>query len=164
MILGLIALSVGCVTPIAALAVKLRRPAPLLAHYTRMLLPQPPMVRLVQLECARAERNGAPLSMVVFPISTERQKAKIDFLERLLPEKIRLADAAGWISDRELAVLLPETAIGGARNFINLLKKQCGRGHALPEFDIYRFDGKWVPESEQPVVRPAEPQTLALSA
>lgn len=164
MTLGLITLSVGCVVPFVALAVKLRRPAPLLAHYTRMLLPQSPMVRLVQLECARAERNGAPLTMVVFPLSSDRKSASIDFLERLIPEKIRLADAAGWISDRELAVLLPETAINGAKTFIDLLKQHCGRTRALPEFDLYRFDGKWVSESEKSVAQPAAPQTLALSA
>ena len=164
MILEFIALSVGCVTPVAALAVKLRRRAPLLPHYTRMLLPQPPMVRLVQLECARAERNSAPLSMIVFPIGAGRRTESFEFLERELPEKIRLADAAGWISDKELAVVLPETAIGGARNFIGLLKKQCGRTRPLPDFDLYRFEGKWITDSETPVAQPAEPAALALSA
>ncbi len=163
MTLGLIALSVGCTVPFAALVAKLRRRAPLLAHYTRMLLPQPPMVRLVQLECARAERNGAPLSMVVFPTSSNRQPS-FEFLERLIPEKIRLADAAGWISDNELAVLLPETAVGGAKTFIEILQKQFGRARTLPAFDLYRFEGKWVPEAEMPATQTAEPARLAMSA
>ncbi len=164
MLFGLIALSCGVVAPVAFITHKLRRPVPRLAHYTKMCLPEAPMRRLVHLECLRAERNGAPLSMVVFPVGTDELGATVEFLEKALPEKIRLADAAGWIGDAEMAVVLPETGLAGARAFVELLRKQLQRGRAMPSFTIFGFDHKWIAESEKPAARPSEPVKLAMSA
>ena len=122
------------------------------------------MLRLVHLETVRAERTSGPLTMVIFALPDNDADQSAEFLETVLPEKIRLSDAAGWLSENEMAVLLPETSIGGARTFLAEFRKFCGKTQSLPNLSLWRYEGKWIAEQETPATPPAKPATLAMSA
>jgi lipopolysaccharide/colanic/teichoic acid biosynthesis glycosyltransferase len=68
---------------------------------------------LFQNECARVERNGRALSLVVYTPS-ENDRTHRSILAQVLLSRVRPMDMVGELDAQRLAVLLPETSSQGA--------------------------------------------------
>src|SRR4029078_11590581 len=66
-------------------------------------------------ECIRADRSGAPVSVLVIELPPEHSSNRDDlFLSRLLQQRLRITDTPGTLDVRRFGVLLPETPEDGA--------------------------------------------------
>lgn len=72
------------------------------------------MRQILLRERARADRNSHLFSVLVFDFESPRSEADPQDLVRHLAERVRMSDEIGWLEDRRLAVLLPETTRSGA--------------------------------------------------
>jgi lipopolysaccharide/colanic/teichoic acid biosynthesis glycosyltransferase len=98
----------------------------------------------IRQERARAERNGHGFSMVVFGTLSDRDQSKaLAAVAKVLLERMRDTDEAGWLADQTLCAILPETKPHGAERLIADVKKQF----TLPddiEYRIYCYPSNWI--------------------
>src|SRR4051812_21752620 len=78
-----------------------------LAH----LLPPETMRILLTRERIRADRAGSCLSVVAFATNDGRT---LVHLAKVLQQRLRGTDLAGWLADRQLCAVLPDTPAEGA--------------------------------------------------
>src|SRR3990170_533051 len=66
-------------------------------------------------ERMRVDRNRSPLAVLTIEPPADRATERdYDFLGRLLVRRLRITDSAGFLSDRRVGVLLPDTSKSGA--------------------------------------------------
>jgi lipopolysaccharide/colanic/teichoic acid biosynthesis glycosyltransferase len=71
--------------------------------------------QILERERARADRTGDHLSLLTFaPRSPEDVHTTLVYLAKVLRERLRSTDEAGWLEDRLLGVVLPNTEARGA--------------------------------------------------
>src|SRR5256885_1801537 len=62
-------------------------------------------------ERMRTDRNRSPLAVLTIELQPDRAAAPdFDFLGRLLVRRLRITDTIGFLADRRVGVLLPDTS------------------------------------------------------
>jgi lipopolysaccharide/colanic/teichoic acid biosynthesis glycosyltransferase len=104
-------------------------------------LPPPAhLKRTLDRERARCYRTGEPLSVLVFtPREQETQEPALTYLIDLFPRRLRLTDEAGWLNDRQIAVVLPSTPAEGAWKVADDLCLQFPDTSEPPHCEVYCF-------------------------
>ena len=94
---------------------------------------------VIQRECSRSDRSGSGFSLMVFPLSYSRS-SKRDSLKiaKVLTERVRSTDEVGWIGNKCLGVVLPDTPSDRARILAQDLHSRIGEGH-INGFRIYGY-------------------------
>ena len=95
---------------------------------------------IIEREQSRACRNHHGFTVTVFGFpSTDGSKGAIERLPGFLKEHVRYTDEVGWINDREIGVLLPETSTDGAACFAEHIREAMGPTEPLPSYRILVF-------------------------
>ena len=96
-----------------------------------------PQMRVVlHRACLRADRTDAPLCAVTFHVNPGTAR-RLRRLGRLLLNRARVTDEIGWMSDRWLCAVLPETGEYGAYCFADAVRAiATGRGLDV-SYDVY---------------------------
>lgn len=103
-------------------------------------------------EVARASRTGRPLSVVVVGLSdgadttTSGEARTVDGFARLLTRVTRRSDISCRRSDREFAVLLPETGAAGAAVLTARLREEASRALGSGSANIAVGHVEWQPD------------------
>ena len=95
----------------------------------------------VRLECARSDRSGQELSLVVLrlPEGAALRAA------RVAGERIRETDELGWLDGGELGVLLTDTPAAGARIVAEALTTRLrSEGAKVDAPAVYTYPGDWI--------------------
>ena len=91
-------------------------------------------------ELVRAERNGAPLALLLFELPVDNANRRgISFLAHVLQDRLRITDTAGAVGPRLLGVLLPETSAMGAWKVAGDVCDYYGVGHERPNCDVLMY-------------------------
>jgi len=101
-------------------------------------------------ECARSDRTGRRLSLIVFDIGdghTDQTAARR--LAHVLTQRIRSIDEVGWFDTWRLGVVLPDTPAEGARNLAQDICKKIANIKPSPVFKIYSYPSEWLPGSKE---------------
>lgn len=102
---------------------------------------------VIDRETARCDRNSHEFSLVAFkPNDGDESGAPFDPLLRVLARRSRCTDEVGWLDDRSIGVILPDTGSGGARRFVDDL---CERMSTIttPSLDsvVYTYPAQRIP-------------------
>lgn len=88
-------------------------------------------------ERTRTDRNGSPLAILVVELPADRATPPdVEFLGRLLEERLRITDSAGVVSRRRIGVLLPDTSKSGAWKVASDLCGVYSVGHDRPNCEV----------------------------
>jgi lipopolysaccharide/colanic/teichoic acid biosynthesis glycosyltransferase len=96
---------------------------------------------LLAREQAGSDRNSHEFSLLVF--GEKNDVAAVRDLVHVLSRRIRQIDAIGWLDKRHIGVLLPYTALNGARILAQDLRRALT---SQPSCTIYTYPGQWLPE------------------
>ena len=100
---------------------------------------------ILERERARADRNRHQFSMIVFEVSEpEVDSTQVQHLARVLTNRIRLSDQAGWFNGHRIAVVLPETSADGAWRLANDICQAITTKTSSPEYTVYTYPSKWL--------------------
>ncbi|MBI2481191.1 MAG: sugar transferase [Planctomycetia bacterium] len=104
--------------------------------------------RAVDEERMRADRNGRNFSLVVFDCGTRGGEAKSRQLSKVCHERLRMIDRAGFLSSREVGLLLPGTDASGAQKVVSDIAAVVpGDSNSLPR-RIFVYPESLFPESD----------------
>jgi lipopolysaccharide/colanic/teichoic acid biosynthesis glycosyltransferase len=103
-----------------------------LAH----LLPPETMRILLTRERVRADRAGSCLSVIAFATSDGRT---LVHLAKILQQRLRGTDLAGWLADRQLCAVLPDTPAEGAWKVVEDVCGSLPEGVAAPDCSVYTY-------------------------
>lgn len=121
-------------------------------HVSRSILGKEEFLERLREERSRCDRNGSPFSLLI--ISVEQalgSAAEVGFLVQALrsfSRTTRLSDLAGWYSEMELGLLLPDTKEEEAQKVLGRLKEflggmeRCGleaKAHRQEAFRILEY-------------------------
>jgi lipopolysaccharide/colanic/teichoic acid biosynthesis glycosyltransferase len=96
--------------------------------------------KILERERARADRTGAPLSVIVFaPRCSEYDDATAARLAQVLCQRLRSTDETGWFDKRQICAILPATTAVGARKVVEDICLLFGVDTPLPERTIYLY-------------------------
>lgn len=99
---------------------------------------------VVDRERGRSDRNSHGFSLVVF----EGEHRMGEELAKGLLSRIRFTDEIGWLSDRQIGVLLPETTAAGARKFSDHVRCAMARKGYVPGCQVYSYPSEnWLDDS-----------------
>lgn len=88
-------------------------------------------------ERMRVDRNGSVVSLLIIePARSKRSPEAIHDLERQMAARLRLTDTVGWLRDRRLGVLLPDTPESGAWKVAADLCEQYPAGPDRPSCEV----------------------------
>src|SRR4051812_30860594 len=81
-------------------------------HYSNNLILDEQTFRYeVARERMRVDRNGSPLPILIIELPADRATPRdVGFLGRVLLRRLRITDTVGFLSERRIAVLLPDTS------------------------------------------------------
>jgi lipopolysaccharide/colanic/teichoic acid biosynthesis glycosyltransferase len=79
------------------------------------------------------------------------------YLARFLKHRLRLIDAAGWLSDRQLAVVLPSTPPAGAWKVADDVCLSVPPNQPLPVCKVYCYPADWLEGSDGPSEADVQP-------
>jgi lipopolysaccharide/colanic/teichoic acid biosynthesis glycosyltransferase len=107
------------------------------------------MRAILHRERQRADRGKSSFALLAltFPARCDEEQAAA--LGRVLRDRIRVTDDAGWIAARRLGVILPETPVEGAWKLAADLRELLPAGLARPECDVYAYPSS--PADGEPV-------------
>jgi lipopolysaccharide/colanic/teichoic acid biosynthesis glycosyltransferase len=115
----------------------------------------------------RVDRNGSPLAVLLIELPADRATTRdFDFLGRMLLRRLRITDTIGFLSDRRVAVLLPDTPKAGAWKVASDVCSVYPVGHDRPNCEVFVYpdeDSAWrdgVPRREQEPVENGEPTAV----
>jgi lipopolysaccharide/colanic/teichoic acid biosynthesis glycosyltransferase len=84
------------------------------------LLPPDQLRCVLQREPARTDRTGQKFSLLAFTRrDSETAFCTLDFLVKVLKERLRSTDELGWLGEQQIGVVLPGTPAGGAWQVAN---------------------------------------------
>jgi len=102
--------------------------------------------RIVRRECARIDRHGGELSLVLFRISTgdRRKDLAACRLARTILLRARETDEVGWFGEHFIAALLPDTSSAGARAFADGVAHRLAHRVPRPLTLIFTYPKAWM--------------------
>lgn len=115
------------------------------------------MRRLIECERARTDRNGDPFTLVTFSLRRPDDRKTLRQLAHTLQRRLRLIDAAGWMSEEQLAAVLPSTPPAGAWKVADDVCLSVASDQALPVCKVYCYPCDW-PADEEREARRGEPE------
>ena len=121
-------------------------------------LPDDTFRQIVRTECRRADRSGLACSAVRFHVDRhELSPLAARRVVRMLNRRIRRTDLVGWWDDESLCVLLADTDLAGASEFVSeagtMLRGVCPSIH----HSLYSYPERWF-DDESPVAASARSQ------
>ena len=102
--------------------------------------------RIVRRECARIDRHGGELSLVLFRISTgdRRKDLAACRLARTILLRARETDEVGWFGEHFIAALLPDTSSSGAKAFADGVAHRLAHRVPRPLTLIFTYPKAWM--------------------
>ena len=102
--------------------------------------------RIVRRECARIDRHGGELSLVLFRISTgDRRKDLAAWrVARTITLRARETDEVGWFGEHFIAALLPDTSAAGAKAFADGVAHRLAHRVPRPLTLIFTYPKAWM--------------------
>ncbi len=102
--------------------------------------------RIVRRECARIDRHGGELSLVLFRISTgdRRKDLAACRLARTILLRARETDEVGWFGEHFIAALLPDTSAAGAKAFADGIAHRLAHRVPRPLTLIFTYPKAWM--------------------
>ena len=132
------------------------------------LHPPAQLHRLIECERARTDRNGDPFTLITLtPRHPESDQATLLYLARVLKHRLRLIDEAGWLNDRQLAVILPSTPAAGAWKVADDVCLSVPPNQPLPVCKVYCYPADWLENREErsaPEVQPRAAERISSGA
>ena len=99
---------------------------------------------ILERERVRADRNRHQFSMIIFEVSEpEVDSTQVQHLARVLTNRIRLSDQAGWFDGHRIGVLLPDTSPDGAWKLAEDVRQAMAAKSLPPECTVYTYPSKW---------------------
>jgi len=96
--------------------------------------------RVLERERVRSDRNGFSLSLVMIAVPAGRGRAQvIRSIEQVLERRLRKTDVAGLLNDRNIGIVLPETAAKGARKVVADLKELFAEKLPPIDFSVHEY-------------------------
>lgn len=100
-------------------------------------------------ERMRVDRNGSTLAVLTIQLPSDRSTSQdYDFLGRLLLRRLRITDTVGFLSDRRVGVLLPDTPKSGAWKVASDICSVYPVGHDRPDCDVLIYPDDSSPRHE----------------
>src|SRR4051794_10339188 len=91
-------------------------------------------------ECMRVDRNGSPLAVLTIDLPPSRAStADFEFLGRLLLRRLRITDTIGFLAERQIGVLLPDTPKAGAWKVASDICSIYPVGHDRPNCEVFVY-------------------------
>jgi len=107
-----------------------------------MLLPQGTFRRLLEREQTLVDRHGHRFALAILEIGQgSRRKHSESQIGRLLGQRLRTADAAGWLDEERIGVILPYTEADGARIFAEDARRTLKSFIHELKYELYSFPG-----------------------
>src|SRR5262245_36687326 len=100
-------------------------------------------------ERMRVDRNGSPLAVLTIELPSARSTPRdFDFLGRVLAGRLRITDSIGFLSAKQVGVLLPDTSTSGAWKVATDVCAVYPPGHDRPSCDVFTYpddsnDQRW---------------------
>lgn len=102
---------------------------------------QQSFAKCIERERARVDRNEHPFSLITYEV--DRSEINLPHnrkLLKLLPQRMRITDAAGWIDTQHVGVLLYSTNEQNARNFARQVEEIIrAEDLSSPHYHIYTY-------------------------
>ncbi len=94
-------------------------------NYTKDLVAENKFGDLLKREKLRADRNGHGFSLVIFHIESAKSNSSgLNCLTKIIKERARVTDTAGWLDEKTIGCFLPDTSEAGAKKLSdNILQK-----------------------------------------
>jgi lipopolysaccharide/colanic/teichoic acid biosynthesis glycosyltransferase len=91
-------------------------------------------------ERMRTDRNGSPFAILMIELAANRSTASdVEFLGRVLSERLRITDTAGILALRSIGVLLPDTSKSGAWKVASDVCAVYPLGHDRPDCEVFTY-------------------------
>jgi lipopolysaccharide/colanic/teichoic acid biosynthesis glycosyltransferase len=88
----------------------------------------------------RVDRNRSPLAVLTIELAANRTTpADFDFLGRVLVRRLRITDTIGFLADRQVGVLLPDTSEAGAWKVASDICSVYPVGHDRPNCEVFVY-------------------------
>lgn len=105
--------------------------------------------RMLSMECARADRSKVFFSFIVLDVSTVDNMRFMDDLLTYIDSRIRMSDIVGWLSDKEIGVILPETDFDSAMAIAQTITNHFNHTQQAPPSLVYRYpSSQWPFETD----------------
>ena len=97
-------------------------------------------------ERIRVDRNGSPLAVLMIELPADRATPRdFDFLGRMLLRRLRITDTVGFLSDRRVGVLLPDTPKSGGWKVASDVCSVYPVGHDRPNCEVFVYPDEDAP-------------------
>lgn len=114
-------------------------------------------------ERVRADRNGSTLAVLTIELPLDRATARdFEFLGRLLIRRLRITDTFGFLLDRRVGVLLPDTTKSGAWKVASDICNVYPVGHDRPDCEVLEYPDESSLHHESAGPRGREPSARSL--
>lgn len=91
-------------------------------------------------ERMRVDRNGSPFAVLTIELPASRaSQADFNFLGRILIRRLRITDTIGFLANRKVGVLLPDTTESGAWKVASDVCSVYPVGHDRPCCEVYVY-------------------------
>ena len=91
-------------------------------------------------ERMRVDRNRSPLAVLTIELPANRATpADFDFLGRVLVRRLRITDTIGFLAERQVGVLLPDTSEAGAWKVASDICGVYPVGHDRPNCEVFVY-------------------------
>lgn len=104
--------------------------------------------RMIDEERMRVDRNGSTFSLVLFRCDKPACAVKSRKLSEICHDRLRMIDQCGFLSDREIGLLLPYTDAAGANTVRNDIACQLTDSDEGFEKSIYVYPDDDLPQAE----------------
>jgi lipopolysaccharide/colanic/teichoic acid biosynthesis glycosyltransferase len=95
-------------------------------------------------ERQRVDRNKHIFSLLLFTVCKQNSNGDTaQQLARLLVERIRSTDEAGWFDNKRIGVILPNTYAEGAHKLANEICKSFNTNASAPEYTVHTYPSNW---------------------
>lgn len=94
-------------------------------------------------ERARSDRNGHGFSVASFALRAEAGALQLEFLLDILGKQIRATDDIGWFAENVVGVLLYNTPIDGAWEFVNNVRGSIDQLRIPHSCDVFTYPKDW---------------------
>ena len=103
--------------------------------------------RIFKRECARADRSNKMFTFMVFKVDNQNEDDSFaDFLTTFLSSRVRFSDEVGWINEKDIGVLLPDTSPEGAWKLAEEIRQKMSLTISSPSCMVYTY-----PSSQHPL-------------
>jgi lipopolysaccharide/colanic/teichoic acid biosynthesis glycosyltransferase len=98
----------------------------------------------MQRERLRADRWGQPLSLLSLGVAGARHgQETLEVAGRILAQRMRLTDEAGWLDSRHVGILMPNTPGWGAWTLADEICLGFPDSAGLPQCKVYCYPSAW---------------------